>query len=447
MEKLIAGPTVPFAAVYKTGVGYQVPADFNISSYRGLALCHLSGDGANGQLVIYWNSESHFNMNRTRLEGDLHLTTALFTGALAELKVAKQKWWQRLSVKDWVLTAAAFLGALTVLWTKGAYLLEVPQVQMSFSDLTPVQVSGRDPVSASLDVQNDSMYTQANVSEIKGVATLENSDESVITRVSVDSNYVEHGFVRTPDGTITVFDVPGAGSVPGSYQGRYSASINDLGEAVGYYLDANYTAHGFLRAANGKITTFDDPAAGSGVYQGTWPNSINDFGVIVGATTYSDNSSQGLLRTKNGSYPDFQFPSPTDYNTAFINDRGVIAGSYAQAPFTDFVGYQRTADGRITVFEAPGSGTTTTYSYEGTWMNALNLQGTTTGYVQSADVESNSFIREANGKITVFELPGQAAVPGNYTGSGGFAINAAGVVTGKWYDTNLAIYGFLRLPN
>jgi hypothetical protein len=273
------------------------------------------------------------------------------------------------------------------------------------------------------------------------------NDFDVITGVSVDSNYVEHGFVRTPDGTITVFDVPGAGSVPGSYQGTYSASINDLGEAVGYYLDANYTAHGFLRAANGKITTFDDPAAGSGVYQGTWPNSINDFGVIVGATTYSDNSSHGLLRTKNGSYPDFQFPSPTDYNTAFINDRGVIAGSYAQAPFTDFVGYQRTPDGRMTVFEAPGSGATTTYSYEGTWMNALNLQGTTTGYVQSADVESNSFIREANGKITVFELPGQAAVPGNYTGSGGFAINAAGVVTGKWYDANLAIHGFLRLPN
>ena len=182
VQKLIAGPTVPFVAVYETSVGYQLPADFDLSGYGGLALCHLVGGGAgaaNGQLVIYWNSESHFNMNRTRLEGDVHLTPALVTGALAEFKLPKQRWWQRLSVKDWMLTAAAVLGALTVLRTNGAYLFEEPQVQMVFSDLTPLRVSGTDPVSASLDVQNDSMYTLAKVSEIRGVATLENSKDTV----------------------------------------------------------------------------------------------------------------------------------------------------------------------------------------------------------------------------------------------------------------------------
>jgi hypothetical protein len=76
----------------------------------------------------------------------------------------------------------------------------------------------------------------------------------------------------------------------------------------------------------------------------------------------------------------------------------------------------------------------------------MNLEGTTTGDVGDANAEHHSFVRNANGKITVFDVPGQIAVPGSGLGSAGEAINAAGVVAGEWHDANYAAHGFLWLP-
>jgi hypothetical protein len=276
------------------------------------------------------------------------------------------------------------------------------------------------------------------------------NDLGVVTGEEYDSNGAGHAFVRLPDGVTTVFDAPGADTSPGSYAGTAPQSMNDLGVVAGYFWDSNSTAHGFVRTPDGRITTFDDPAAGNGVYQGTYPYSINDFGVIVGATTYADNSSHGLLRTPNGSFPDFQFPSTTYFNTAYINDLGVIAGSYSRVyvdsePF-GFTGYLRTPDGKMTVYEVPGGGTTTAYPYEGTWVNAVNIEGTAVGYIQNDYVESDAFIHQADGATSVFGFPGQAEIPGDYIGSGAFAINDLGVVAGNWHDTNLAVHGWVRLP-
>ncbi len=277
------------------------------------------------------------------------------------------------------------------------------------------------------------------------------NDFGVITGYSVDGNGIYHGFVRAPNGKISVFDAPGADTTDANF-GTYPMSINILGAVVGFYWDANATAHGFLRAADGKFTTLDDPAGGKGVNQGTWPYSINDLGVIVGATTLSNNVSAGLLRMPNGSFPDFEFPLTTYFNSAYINDFGVIAGSYSQVddqtcgcPY-DFIGYQRMPDGKLKTYAPSGSGTTTAYADDGTWTNAVNTVGATTGYVISDEAEVNAFLRDANGKITVFGYPDQAVVPGSYEGSGGYAINAEGVVAGFWNDGNFANHGLVRLP-
>ena len=50
--------------------------------------------------------------------------------------------------------------------------------------------------------------------------------------------------MRTPDGTITTFDAPGAGT--GLFQGTIPSGINPARAIVGYYLDASYVFHGFL---------------------------------------------------------------------------------------------------------------------------------------------------------------------------------------------------------
>ena len=101
-----------------------------------------------------------------------------------------------------------------------------------------------------------------------------------ISGLSIDANNVYHGYLRAPDGTITVYDVPGGGTGP--YQGTYPTGINDAGTAEGFDSDSSNVNHGFLRAADGTITTFDVPGEGTGPGQGTVANNINASGAITG---------------------------------------------------------------------------------------------------------------------------------------------------------------------
>jgi hypothetical protein len=50
--------------------------------------------------------------------------------------------------------------------------------------------------------------------------------------------------VRAPNGAITTFDAPGAGT--GAFQGTIPFSFNPGGAIVGYYLDSSNVLHGFL---------------------------------------------------------------------------------------------------------------------------------------------------------------------------------------------------------
>ena len=73
---------------------------------------------------------------------------------------------------------------------------------------------------------------------------------------------VFHGFVRRPDGQFTTFEAPGADTIAGSYNGTSPSSINDLGVITGSFYDASGLSHGFLRTPDGRFTTFDVPGAG-----------------------------------------------------------------------------------------------------------------------------------------------------------------------------------------
>src|SRR5205823_4676119 len=91
-----------------------------------------------------------------------------------------------------------------------------------------------------------------------------------------DSDHPGHGYVRAANGSITTFDPPGS-------TGAFVSSINDRGTATGDYIDGNVLGHGFLRAADGIITSFDAP----GALYFTVGFCINNKGVIAGE--YEDN--------------------------------------------------------------------------------------------------------------------------------------------------------------
>ena len=103
-----------------------------------------------------------------------------------------------------------------------------------------------------------------------------------ITATSVDASNVFHGVLRAPDGAMTVFDAPGAGTGPG--QGTLTFGINQGGTIEGAYDDSSDVSHGFVRASDGTITTFDAPGAGTGPGQGTTPQNINAPGWSLDST-------------------------------------------------------------------------------------------------------------------------------------------------------------------
>ena len=53
----------------------------------------------------------------------------------------------------------------------------------------------------------------------------------------------EHGFLRAVDGTIRTFDVPG------THDGTYATSVNGAGTVVGYHGYYDDTHHGYLRSS------------------------------------------------------------------------------------------------------------------------------------------------------------------------------------------------------
>ena len=81
---------------------------------------------------------------------------------------------------------------------------------------------------------------------------------------------VFHGFLRSPGGKFTTFQAPGADTTAGSYNGTSPSAINDLGVITGSYYDASGFSHGFLRSPDGKFTSFDVPGVGG---YGTTPRA------------------------------------------------------------------------------------------------------------------------------------------------------------------------------
>jgi probable HAF family extracellular repeat protein len=110
---------------------------------------------------------------------------------------------------------------------------------------------------------------------------------------------------------------------PSAVKGTTAHGINNEGQIVGSYVDANGNSNGFMYS-DGAYTTVDYSA-----YSSTSLNSINDLGQIVGSNGY------GLLYS-DGSFTSFTFGGEESVAVAAngINDQGQIVGSVRQfAPF------------------------------------------------------------------------------------------------------------------
>src|SRR5437660_5278419 len=128
------------------------------------------------------------------------------------------------------------------------------------------------------------------------------------------------GLSRTANGaTITTFDASGAGR--GIGQGTFPKGINAAGAITGAYLDGSNLNHGFLRASDGTIITFDVPGSIA-----TGPFSINAAGAITGEYLDASNRNHGFLRARDGTITTFDVPGAISTAAFSINPEGAIAG-------------------------------------------------------------------------------------------------------------------------
>jgi hypothetical protein len=103
-----------------------------------------------------------------------------------------------------------------------------------------------------------------------------------------------------PPATINVFEIPGSGTA--ATQGTFALGMNDAGTVTGLYLDSNGLDHGFLRGSNGTITPFDVPQAGTASGQGTWPQDVNIGGTVAGLYYDANNLTHGFVRDPSGVF-------------------------------------------------------------------------------------------------------------------------------------------------
>ncbi|HEY6488760.1 MAG: hypothetical protein WCC26_06040 [Terracidiphilus sp.] len=278
-----------------------------------------------------------------------------------------------------------------------------------------------------------------------------------VTGSYVDANNVYHGFLRNPEGRFTTFEAPGADTTAGSFNGTTPSSINDLGAITGSYFDANGFGHGFLRSPQGKFTTFDVPGAGG---SGSIPIAMNLEGAIVGYYTDSNDSFHAFLRSPEGRFTTWIGPGACTANgsegcfgsgNSNVNAFGTVAGGFEDNS-GNFVhhGLLRNAEGEFKTFDVPGAGTG---SYQGTGCPGcdigLNQFGAVAGIYSDANSVNHGFLRSPNGKFTTFDAPG--AGTGSFQGTGCFSdcpvsLNDWGAITGVYTDANFVAHGYLRNP-
>jgi hypothetical protein len=285
----------------------------------------------------------------------------------------------------------------------------------------------------------------------------------------LDANNVYHGFLRSPQGQYTTIDAPCADTTAQDYNGTVAESINDLGEIAGFCIDIYGDTHGFVRSPQGTFTVFDalneEPTA-------TVPLFINIEGATVGFVFDTNSLGRAFVRYPNGTLTVFVGPGScaggTNLGTtAYLP--GAAGGCYGQeATYVNLVGDSvgnfednsgnfvahgmiRSPDGKFTIFDAPGAGTG---PYQGTGCPGcdmgVNYFGVITGSYIDAKNLSHGFLRYPDGRFVTFEATGAVQGTGVYGpgyGDTPMRINDSDEITGSYWDSTGMQHGFLRTPD
>ena len=210
---------------------------------------------------------------------------------------------------------------------------------------------------------------------------------------------MDHGFLRAPDGTITTFDPPGSTStfVGGGGEPFAGPPINPAGVIS---RETTLTRAGwitaFLRAPDGTFTTFDAPGCRQ------WDQLRFLYHPGGGRRWISTLTRASWVTASCGlatapSRPSISPARPHHRAPSGINPAGAITGYVLVTLFTVFHGFLGTPDGTFTAFNAPGS-------VNGGEPSGINPAGAITG--SAADGSPGAYLQRPDGTFITFNPPG-----------------------------------------
>ena len=227
-----------------------------------------------------------------------------------------------------------------------------------------------------------------------------------------------HGFVRAPDGTIATFDPVGS-------RDTLPVGVDRNGTVVGNYVDFALDNHGFIRTSDGAITTFDPRHS---IF--TFVTQAN--GKTLGYLSKRDRT-YGFLRLRRGRTQEFICHGAEELFPFGMNSLNVITGSFhhrTRHHHPNEHGFIRSPDGSCASLDAPGAVQTIP--------DGIDDDGTIAGYyTEVKQGPQHGFVRGADGTFSLFDVSGALQ-------TAPAAINQAGTVIGTYMDAARATHAFLR---
>ena len=218
------------------------------------------------------------------------------------------------------------------------------------------------------------------------------------------------------DGRLSTYNVPD--SLTFGFYG-----LNNAGQAVGFYQDANEISHGVI-VQDGELTQFDFPGAAETEIFG-----VSESGLLIGDIFDADGAIHGFVGDEQ-----FDVPGATITYADDMNADGLLVGSYVDADGV-YHGYIRHADGSFTTFDYPGA----LQDLEYLFVNAINDNGVIVFRAKEFDSLERTYIRLPNGVLKELKFPGSVTTVGR-------DIDREGRVAGYFDALDGRRYGFIATP-
>jgi hypothetical protein len=303
------------------------------------------------------------------------------------------------------------------------------------------------------NVNGEATYVSFSAPGALGTYPMSINNSMAVTGYYYVSPTQTSGFVRTADGSMTTFSVrDGVWTEP--------ESINDAGDITGFYEVVAGVPHNFIRYADGQIITFDPPCVALGPCNVSVPVSINDFGEIAGNYPFlAASASARFSRSRAGVFTTIRSDLGAAYGTVAtaMNASGAVVGYWNNVG--EEVGFLAHSDGFWAQISAPLA-KNQIRCISDTAPESINAGGTIAGwylgYTNNCNTKiTGGFVLSTNADFTLFQPPGTLLMPllvdfavggGSLTASHQMSIDQAGDIVGSYTDTAGAQHGFIRNP-